>query len=156
VVVLIVATLAGISIYAIEQVFNRRLSRQADDIRSWLNDLADRSMLEGAAYGVRAIDGRLQAMVFFRYHWLNTDDPEAFVPGDDLVLRWLVEDKPPPEPPDALDGREPLLPLVAVMPSGEFIPEGRLEIFTEDSDADYHLSWGHDQPGISIEKVPRR
>jgi hypothetical protein len=134
-------------------VFCRRLSRQADDLQAWLDDLANRSLLEGAAYGIRIVDDRVQAMVFFRNHWFITDDPEAFAFGEDVEIRLLVADKPPPQATLGLDERKAPLPLVAVMPSGEFVPDGRLEINSEGSDGGYRLSWSHDRPGIRVDRL---
>ena len=52
VVVMIVATMAAMSVLAINQAFARRYSSEADKLLVWLQQLAEYSALQGAAYGV--------------------------------------------------------------------------------------------------------
>ncbi|MDA8920455.1 type II secretion system GspH family protein [Porticoccaceae bacterium] len=52
VVIMIVATMAAMSVLAINQAFDRRYSSEADRLLVWLEQLAEYSALQGAAYGV--------------------------------------------------------------------------------------------------------
>lgn len=155
VVVLIIATLAAISVFAVEQVTGRRLVQQASDLENWLNDLPDRAILEGTAYGVRPDRDGLHAMVYFRNRWFTARSPEPFLLPDDVEARWFlaadqggIAQSGTPQHGDA-----PLLPLVAVLPSGQFMPAGRLEMRSESSTTVFRLNWGGEESGIQLSTV---
>ena len=60
VVVIILATISAMSLFAINQAFDRRYKSQADNLLVWLNQLSDQAALEAVPYGVMG----------------NPDDPE--------------------------------------------------------------------------------
>jgi len=90
VVVFIIATMAGLSFFALNQASDRRYSSQAEDFLVWLEQLSDLAMLEGSAYGVAAADQGFQAVVFYNYDWYEVSMPEPFY-FDDAVRLSLVE-----------------------------------------------------------------
>ena len=90
VVVFIVATMAGLSFFALNQASDRRYSSQAEDFLVWLEQLSDLAMLEGSAYGVAVADQGFQAVVFYNYDWYEVSLPEPFYFDDEVRLS-LVE-----------------------------------------------------------------
>ena len=52
VVVIILATISAMSLFAINQAFDRRYKSQADNLLVWLNQLSDQAALEAVPYGV--------------------------------------------------------------------------------------------------------
>ncbi|MDG2090912.1 MAG: type II secretion system protein [Gammaproteobacteria bacterium] len=90
VVVFIVATMAGLSFFALNQASDRRYSSQAKDFLVWLEQLSDLAMLEGSAYGVAAAEQGFQAVVFYNYDWYEVSLPEPFYFDDEVRLS-LVE-----------------------------------------------------------------
>ena len=52
VVVVILATISGMSVFAINQAFDRRYQSQAENLLTWLNQLSEQAALEGVAYGI--------------------------------------------------------------------------------------------------------
>ena len=59
VVVIILATISAISLFAINQAFDRRFVSQADNLLVWFNQLSDQAALEAVPYGV--MDNRQEA-----------------------------------------------------------------------------------------------
>jgi len=156
VVVLIIATLAGISIYAVEQVFQRRLGQQAENLYAWFEDLANRSMLEGAAYGVHPGAGRLQAMVFYRNHWFLSGSPEDFVFEGEVESHWRLDRKSMAGDGASTDQASgAILPQLVVLPSGEYAPQGKLDIQFVDSDSLYRFAWGGESGAMELTRVTR-
>jgi len=92
VVVFIIAIMAGLSFFALNQASDRRYSSQAEDFLVWLEQLSDLAMLEGSAYGVTADDQSFQAMVFYNYAWYEVNVPEPFF-FDDAVELTLTENE---------------------------------------------------------------
>ena len=80
VVVMIVATISAMSLLAINQAFDRRYSNEADRLLIWLQQLSERSALEGAAYGVvteelESAAIQLRAVVYYRMRWVAVTSP---------------------------------------------------------------------------------
>ena len=114
---MIVATISAMSLLAINQAFDRRYSNEAEKLHIWLQQLGERSSLEGAAYGVmtewltteglvteepesfRAI--QLRAVVYYRMRWVAVTSPEPFILSDGSSIDWLV---------DSVNESEQLLP----------------------------------------------
>ena len=97
VVVMIVATMAAMSVLAINQAFDRRYSSEADRLLVWLEQLAEYSALQGAAYGVitetpEASDlAQLRAVIYYRKRWVAVTAPQPFELSDDARVEWQVE-----------------------------------------------------------------
>ena len=77
VVVIILATISAISLFAINQAFDRRFVSQADNLLVWFNQLSDQAALEAVPYGV--MDNRqeaeepvrfFQVVAYYRQYWL--------------------------------------------------------------------------------------
>ena len=107
VVVMIVATISAMSLLAINQAFDRRYSSEAEKLLIWLQQVGERSSLEGAAYGVMTewltTDGlvtdepesfkavQLRAVVYYRMRWVAVTSPEPFILSEGSRVDWLVD-----------------------------------------------------------------
>ena len=106
VVVMIVAAISAMSVLAINQAIGRRYSSEADRLLNWLQQLAENSALQGAAYGVveeaqELTDvTQLRAVIYYRKRWVALTAPSPFQLSDDAQLDWLVQ----------ADESDPLLP----------------------------------------------
>ena len=98
VVVAIVVILALVSILAVNQSADRRYPAEADKLLIWLQQIAQRSSLEGAAYGLVAkIEGdsqatiELQPVIYYRKRWVEVLSPEPFVLDHNGTITWDME-----------------------------------------------------------------
>ena len=98
VVVAIVVVLALVSILAVNQSADRRYPAEADKLLIWLQQIAQRSSLEGAAYGLVAkIEGdsqatiELQPVIYYRKRWVEVLSPEPFVLDHNGTITWDME-----------------------------------------------------------------
>ncbi len=89
VVVFIIATMAGLSFFALNQASDRRYSSQAEDFLVWLEQLSDIAMLEGSAYGVAASRQEFNVVVFYNYAWYEVSMPEPFYFKDEVRLSFI-------------------------------------------------------------------
>ncbi|PCJ42768.1 MAG: hypothetical protein COA71_04505 [SAR86 cluster bacterium] len=133
VVVFIIATMAGLSFFALNQASDRRYSSQAEDFLVWLEQLSDLAMLEGSAYGVTANAQAFQAVVFYNYAWYEVTMPEPFYFDEDVRLS-LIES-------NESEGRtitqsnnssnrssSALLPDIVMHPDGYIEPDANLSL----------------------------
>ena len=98
VVVMIVATISAMSVLAINQAFGRRYASEADNLLIWLQQLAENSSLQGAAYGVVTEPGdvktqtptQLRAVIYYRQRWVAVTAPAPFVLSEDASIDWLI------------------------------------------------------------------
>lgn len=89
VVVFIIAIMAGLSFFALNQASDRRYSSQAEDFLVWLEQLSDLAMLEGTAYGISPSEDGFEAAVFYNYAWYRVSQPEAFNFKDEASLSFV-------------------------------------------------------------------
>ncbi|KRO97444.1 MAG: hypothetical protein ABS24_06805 [SAR92 bacterium BACL26 MAG-121220-bin70] len=162
IVVAIVVILSAISGLAINQAFDRRYSAEADKLLIWMQQLSERSSLEGAAYGVvtetdndRREATQLRALVYFNNRWIAVTSPEPFVLGTESNVDWDMdmqeEELLPQSQPQALglmdsDGlkateKEFLLPEMAFLPDGYIEPQGAIQLSFESSELTYSFVW---------------
>ena len=85
VVVIILATISAMSLFAINQAFDRRYKSQADNLLVWLNQLSDQAALEAVPYGVMGNPDEpekevraLQVVAYYRQYWFPVTYPEPF------------------------------------------------------------------------------
>lgn len=163
VVVMIVATMAAMSVLAINQAFARRYSSEADKLLVWLQQLAEYSALQGAAYGVitetpEASDvTQLRAVIYYRKRWVAVTAPQPFELSADAQIDWLVqldEDNPllPQEQKQDRDllglgimETEPevlLLPEMAFLPDGYIEPQTEMRLSFSSSGVEFNYQWG--------------
>lgn len=152
-VVMIIATVASISIFAINQAFDRRFLSEAENLHAWLQQLSERAALESAAYGVMSNEQGLQAVVFYRQRWFEVVSPELFVFQGDAVLEWLSDQAlPKPEKRDR-NGKKQILPIIAVLPGGYTEPEAQLQLSFEDSDIGFSYRWQAEEGGVVMTRL---
>ena len=177
VVVMIVATISAMSLLAINQAFDRRYSNEAEKLHIWLQQLGERSALEGAAYGVmtewlttkglvteepesfRAI--QLRAVVYYRMRWVVVTSPEPFILSDGSSIDWLVDSVneseqllPQEENPvnTAGDDIERLLPEIAFLPDGYIEPSGEIRLAFDSFADSYSYQWDDKTSAMVIER----
>ena len=160
VVVVILATMSGMSLFAINQAFDRRYQSQAENLLVWLNQLSEQAALEGVAYGIigDAEDpqqgGELQPVAYFRQHWFVTSYPEAFELDNQARAQWLVTyNNQYDDIEDPLAGEEDaLVPIVAMLPDGYMEPAGELLLSFDSSPLTYSYSWDEESGSMTMLK----
>lgn len=86
VVVLIIATMSGLSMLALNQASDRRYLSQADNLLAWLQQVSELAVLEGVAYGLVRDEQTLHSMVFYRQRWHQAANPEPFQLFNNAVI----------------------------------------------------------------------
>ena len=174
VVVMIVATMAAMSVLAINQAFDRRYSSEADRLLVWLEQLAEYSALQGASYGVitetpEASDlAQLRAVIYYRKRWVAVTAPQPFELSDDARVEWQVEmDEEdqllPQQEQQSRDlvglgtmDTEPeklLLPYMAFLPDGYIEPQGDMRLSFSSTDLEFNYYWGEAGARLSMERL---
>ena len=160
VVVVILATMSGMSLFAINQAFDRRYQSQAENLLVWLNQLSEQAALEGVAYGIIGDTedpqqgGELQPVAYFRLHWFVTSYPEAFELDNQARAQWLVTyNDQYDDIEDPLAGEEDaLVPIVAMLPDGYMEPAGELLLSFDSSPLTYSYSWDEESGSMTMLK----
>jgi len=149
VVVVILATVSAMSLFAINQAFDRRYQSQAENLLVWLNQLSEQAALEGVAYGIlgdpenKPSEQALQPVAYFRQHWFVTSYPEPFALENEARAEWTqyrnrnLEDVDDP----LLEEEGALMPLVAMLPDGYMEPEGELRLSFASSSLTFTYKW---------------
>jgi len=174
VVVMIVATMAAMSVLAINQAFGRRYSSEADKLHIWLQQLAEYSALRGAAYGVVTETPeltdltQLRAVIYYRKRWVAVTVPQPFELSDDAQIDWMVQldEVDPLLPQEEQQGRdlvglgtvdaepeELLLPEMAFLPDGYIEPEGKMRLSFSSDDVEFNYYWGEAGAGVVLERL---
>ena len=166
VLVMIVATISAMSLLAINQAFDRRYANEADRLRIWLQQLSERSALEGAAYGVieeksESAAGRLRAVAYYRMRWVAVTSPQPFTLSDDATIDWLVDaasesEELLPQEESLFDKQgaeiERLLPEIAFLPDGYIEPKAEIQLGFEGISDRYGYQWDESVSGIAMER----
>lgn len=138
VVVFIIAIMAGLSFFALNQAGDRRYSSQAEDFLAWLEQLSDLAMLEGSAYGVKADEQSFQAVVFYNYAWYEVSVPEPFFFDDAVELS--LTDNESEKKTDTRNSRSNnrngernriVLPDIIMLPDGYIEPDANVSLAFE-------------------------
>ena len=161
VVVVILATISGMSVFAINQAFDRRYQSQAENLLTWLNQLSEQAALEGVAYGIVGDaeepqqSEKLQPVAYFRQHWFVTSYPEAFVLDNQAKAEWTVYSSAEyDEIEDPLAAEEDaVIPLVAMLPDGFMEPAGELLLSFSSSPLTYSYSWDDEASSMVMKKI---
>ena len=181
VVIVIVATLSGMSLLAINQAFDRRYHSHADRLQMWLQQLSEQAALSGGAYGVMHVGGerdadrddaassavpeQLQAVVYYQNAWWVATSPAPFELSKEAQLRWNVPSESQfGQRRDQLasiasgdadeDEKAPILPIIALLPDGYMEPaDGRLEIRFAEIDSAFEFFWDDQSARIGMRKV---
>ena len=149
VVVVILATVSAMSLFAINQAFDRRYQSQAENLLVWLNQLSEQAALEGVAYGILDNDSEkkpaaaLQPVAYFRQHWFVTSYPEPFPLENEARAEWTVYRNSSLDEIDdpLLEEENALMPLVAMLPDGYMEPAGELRLTFASSPLTYSYKW---------------
>lgn len=181
VVIVIVATLSGMSLLAINQAFDRRYHSHADRLQMWLQQLSEQAALSGGAYGVMHVGGerdadrddaassavpeQLQAVVYYQNAWWVATSPVPFELSKEAQLRWNVPSESQfGQRRDQLasiaragadeDEKAPILPIIALLPDGYMEPaDGRLEMRFAGIDSAFEFFWDDQSAHIGMRKV---
>jgi prepilin-type N-terminal cleavage/methylation domain-containing protein len=172
IVVAIVVILSAISGLAINQAFDRRYSAEADKLLIWVQQLSERSSLEGAAYGIvtetdndRRETTQLRAVVYFKNRWIAVTSPEPFVLGTESNIDWdmdMQEEELLPQSQSQALGmkdsdelkaaeKEFLLPEMAFLPDGYIEPQGAIQLSFESSELTYSFVWDDEASMMILE-----
>jgi prepilin-type N-terminal cleavage/methylation domain-containing protein len=163
VVVAIVGLLGAMSGLALNQASDRRYPAEAERLLFWLEQIAQRSSLEGAAYGVVAIFDEqtqrvteLQPVVYYRNRWVAVLSPETYAIHDQAEIVWNMESNDGEEfMPQSQSRRaefenegelqeqddEFLLPEIAFLPDGYIEPQGQIVLSFQFYERSFNYKW---------------
>ena len=163
VVVAIVGILGAMSGLAINQASERRYPAEAERLLVWLQQIAQRSSLEGAAYGVVATFDEeterfteLQPVVYYRNRWIAVVSPESYAIHDEAEIVWNMEINEAEEfMPQSQSRRadfdnegeleeqadEFLLPEIAFLPDGYIEPQGEILLSFQSYGRSFSYQW---------------
>jgi len=163
VVVAIVGILSAMSGLAINQASDRRYPAEAERLLFWLQQIAERSSLEGAAYGVVSTSdeeaeriAELQPVVYYRNRWVAVLSPEPYAVHDEAEIIWNMESGEDEEFlaqsqswRTELDQEgdlkeqddEFLLPEIAFLPDGYIEPQGQIMLVFQSSYKSFSYQW---------------
>lgn len=148
VVILIIATLSAISMVAVYQAGDRRQAVQADRVQIWLQQLSERALLEGVAYGVVVKNDHLQPLVYFRQRWFQLTTPEPFELRDDGQFVWnpkIPEKKAEASAPDQQ------VPDFTLSPDGMLEPDGSIQLVYAESAQSFAWRWNPDSTTLEMQ-----
>ena len=176
VVVAIVVILALASILAINQSSDRRYPAEAEKLLIWLQQIAQRSSLEGAAYGLIAkieeesqATIELQPVIYYRKRWVEVLSPEPFVLDHNGTITWDMESIEADElivqsrsvlpqinqrgEIEEVEEEDFLLPEIAFLPDGYVEPEGVMQLSFNAYKNAFNYQWGDTTNNIIMELV---
>ena len=163
VVVAIVGILGAMSGLAINQASERRYPAEAERLLVWLQQIAQRSSLEGAAYGVVATFDEeterfteLQPVVYYRNRWIAVVSPESYAIHDEAQISWSMEINEAGQFMSQSQSRradfdkegeleeqddEFLLPEIAFLPDGYIEPQGEILLSFQSYGRSFSYQW---------------
>ena len=176
VVVAIVVILALASILAINQSSDRRYPAEAEKLLIWLQQIAQRSSLEGAAYGLIAkieeesqATIELQPVIYYRKRWVEVLSPESFVLDHNGTITWDMESIEADElivqsrsvlpqinqrgEIEEVEEEDFLLPEIAFLPDGYVEPEGVMQLSFNAYKNAFNYQWDDTTNNIIMELV---
>lgn len=177
VVIAVLALIAAVAASSIGQTLNRRYSSEAEKLSIWLNQLADLSVMQGAAFGVLSkvnektkLTTQLSAVIYYRNRWVEVSFPEPYELGEGATIKWLTDDTdqepsvyqqaPLPSREEIeqgkvrdLDGEDNFLePTLAFLPDGYVEPLGTIELNYKNYEISYSYTWDIEDLRIIMEK----
>ena len=177
VVIAVLALIAAVAVSSIGQTLNRRYSSEAEKLSIWLNQLADLSVMQGAAFGVLSKVNektkrttQLSAVIYYRNRWVEVSFPEPYKLGEGASIKWLTDDAdqeplvyqqaPLPSRKEIEQGKVPdldgegdfLEPILAFLPDGYVEPLGTIELNYKNYEISYSYTWDSDDLRIIMEK----
>ena len=177
VVIAVLALIAAVAAASIGQTLNRRYSSEAEKLSIWLNQLADLSVMQGAAFGVLSKVNektkrttQLSAVIYYRNRWVEVSFPEPYKIGEGADIAWQADDtdqEPLVYQQAALPSREEieqgnardindednfLEPAMAFLPDGYVEPKGVIQLNYKNYEISYSYSWDIEDLRIKMEK----
>jgi hypothetical protein len=148
---------------AINQASDRRYPAEAERLLFWLQQIAERSSLEGAAYGVVSTSdeeaeriAELQPVVYYRNRWVAVLSPEPYAVHDEAEIIWNMESGEDEEfmaqsqswrteldQEGDLEEQDDefLLPEIAFLPDGYIEPQGQIMLVFQSSYKSFSYQW---------------
>lgn len=140
VVVVIIATMAAVSMLALNQAGNRRYLSQADNLLAWFQQLSELAMIEGVAYGLVLENQTLHSMVFYRQRWHPAANPEPFQLFNNAVIN-LPENAAFNIDNSATRNNNIVLPDIVMMPGGFMEPLVTINLTYVDEEPTFDYYW---------------
>ncbi len=163
VVVIILATISAMSLFAINQAFDRRYKSQADNLLIWLNQLSDQAALEAVPYGVlgnpeeaEEVVRALRVVAYYRQHWLPVTYPEFFILEKGARIKWVVSSNGDFGDADEYadrEGEDALFPVIAFMPDGYVEPRADMILSFDSSPIIFKYSWDAETAAMIVKRV---
>lgn len=160
VVVIILATISAISLFAINQAFDRRFVSQADKLLVWLNQLADQATLEAVPYGV--MDDRedskkpvttLTVVAYYRQYWLPVNYPESFALEKGARIEWIVSAGESYDDDSVFEDEDAPAPVIAMMPDGYMEPRAEMILKFDSTPMTFKYRWDDEAGSITMSRV---
>ncbi|MDG1693268.1 MAG: type II secretion system protein [Porticoccaceae bacterium] len=181
VVIAVLGLIAAVAAASIGQTLNKRYSSEAEKLSIWLNQLADFSIMQGAAFGVLSKPDKktkkisqLSAVIYYRNQWVEVSFPEPYILGEGADIQWISDDQekqplvyqqaalPTKEEIKIGDVRSPedeedkfLEPTLAFLPDGYVEPEGSIKLFYKGYKLSYIYYWDSENLRIKMEKLKK-
>jgi prepilin-type N-terminal cleavage/methylation domain-containing protein len=171
--VAILVILLLISIVSVNQSSERRYPAEAERLLIWLEQISQRSMLEGAAYGIVAkVDEAAEATfalhpaIYYRNRWVEVTSLEPFVIKHNGLVNWNMESQEGEFLPQSsvllsdfdtdnliLDEEEDfLLPELVFLPDGYTEPAGEIQLLFNSHDTLFNFWWDSDESIMVMER----
>lgn len=160
-VVIILATISAMSLFAINQAFDRRFKSQADNLLVWLNQLSDQAALEAVPYGVMGnpageerVVGSLHVIAYFRQYWFPVTYPESFTMEKGARIEWVSPGSTSFEDAEEYtDNEDALVPVIAFMPDGYLEPRAELILSFDSNPITFKYSWNDETAAMVVERI---
>jgi prepilin-type N-terminal cleavage/methylation domain-containing protein len=161
VVVIILATISAMSLFAINQAFDRRYKSQADNLLIWLNQLSDQSALEAVPYGVmgnpdepeKAVPA-LRVVAYYRQHWFPVTYPESFNMEKGARIEWAIPDSAAYDDSNKYAEDEgALVPVIAFMPDGYVEPRAEITLTFDSSPITFKYRWDVETAAMTVKRI---
>jgi len=144
VVLVIVSLMVGLIVFGFDQALNRRKGAAAEEIYQWLQAAADTAVFQSTVVGVAQKEEQLMLLAFYQDDWYRLADQEDLVLDEEITLAWSesliqssrFQDSEFQNGRVNRDNEDRPRPYVVIMPSGEVLPEGQINIFDRTLDDD--------------------
>jgi prepilin-type N-terminal cleavage/methylation domain-containing protein len=161
VVVIILATISAMSLFAINQAFDRRYKSQADNLLIWLNQLSDQAALEAVPYGVvgnpdepEKVVPALSVIAYYRQHWFPVTYPESFTMEKGARIEWAVPGNSSYENSNEYaEDEDALVPVMAFMPDGYVEPRAEITLTFDSSPITFKYRWDVETAAMTVKRV---
>jgi prepilin-type N-terminal cleavage/methylation domain-containing protein len=161
VVVIILATISAMSLFAINQAFDRRYKSQADNLLIWLNQLSDQAALEAVPYGVMGnpdepgkVVPALRVVAYYRQYWFPVTYPESFTMGKGARLEWAFPSGAAfDDSNENTEDENALVPVIAFMPDGYVEPRAEITLTFDSSPITFKYRWDVEAAAMTVKRV---